>query len=231
MLPSVYGRSVPTMRALVDGPFGQTLVSRVESTLGTVALGPWLDAGYALIFTLERTVRSAKDIAGKRIRVAGGKGNEERIKALGADTMSIPLADLASYLENRLIDGILSTYEAVDSARLDRYGISAVFEDEEYYPFYVSLAARRFWDALDDGERRAATEAWAETVRIGREEAVLAHAEARSRLISRGLTVFPNVERDSVREFLVRSEVKIARRLNIPAETVRALTDELRERQ
>ncbi len=232
MLPTTYGRSVAEMRSLVDGAFGDALADRIEAALGAVRLGRWLDAGHAHIFTLAPTVRSAKDIAGKRIRVAGGRGNEERIAALGARALSIPLFDLVSYLDGRLVDGILSTYEAVDSARLDRNGIKAVFEDAEYYPFYVPLASRRFWDSLDDAQRTAAREAWAEVVARGREDAVRSHAEAKARLVARGLVVYAqaDAERDAVRENLLPYEADMARKLNISAETLRTLRDSFRGR-
>lgn len=229
MLPSVYERQVTTMRALVDGTFGDALVAKVETALQATALGPWLDAGYAHIFSLSTSIRSAKDIAGKRIRVAGGKGNEERLIALGAEPVSIALADLPTYLDNRLVDGVLSTYEAVDSARLDRNGIRAVFEDKEYYPFYLPLVANRFWTSLSDAQRNAAKEAWAEVVAVAREEAVRSHAEARARLVSRGLAVYGNSEEEGVkiRETLMRSEKEMARRLNIPSETLQRLNEGL----
>jgi C4-dicarboxylate-binding protein DctP len=229
MLPSVYERQVPTMRALVDGPFGDALIPKVETALEATTLGPWLDGGYGHIFTLSTSVRSAKDIAGKRIRVAGGKGNEERLIALGADTVSIPLADLATYLDNRLVDGILSTYEAVDSARLDRNGIRAVLEDKEYYPFYLPLVGNRFWASLSDAQRKAAKEAWAEVVGTAREESVRSHAEAKARLVSRGLVVYETAEDEGVRirEMLMRSEMEMARRLNISSETLQRLDEGL----
>ena len=233
MLPSVYGRDVETMRGLVDGPFGSLLAAKLGTALDAATLGPWLDAGYTHIFTLAPSIRTAEDIEGKRIRVAGSKANEERIMALGAEAMIIPLADLTSYLDNRLVDGILSTYEAVDSARLDRHGIRAVFEDREYCPFYVPLVGRRFWSSLTEDERKAATESWKEVVSGAREDALRSHEKAKERLVARGLMVFGNSAEAAakVRARLSRSEGETARRLNIPADTVRLLEEGFREKE
>ncbi len=232
MLPTAYGRSVQEHRALVDGSFGEALTRRIEAALGAVSLGLWLDAGHAHVFSLSQNIRSAKDIAGKRIRVAGGKGNVERLEALGAKALSIPLSDLKSYLDGRMIDGILSTYEAVESAHLDRNGIAAVFEDEEYYPFYVPLLARRFWDSLNEAQRKAALEAWAEVISRAREEAVRSHAEAKARLVARGLVLFSQSDaaREEIRENLGGSEDDMAHRLSVAPETLRALRDGFRGR-
>ena len=94
MLPSVYGRSISQMRSLADGPLGALVSKRIEDALGVVVIGPWLDLGYGQLFGSRIDIKSLSDIAGKRIRVAGGRGNEERIKALGgflrADTILGP---------------------------------------------------------------------------------------------------------------------------------------------
>jgi TRAP-type C4-dicarboxylate transport system substrate-binding protein len=225
MLPSVYGRSVVQMRALADGPLGDWVSRRVEEVLGVVVIGPWLDLGYGQLFGARLEIRGIRDIAGKRIRVAGGRGNEERIKAFGAYPVFIPSSDLPAYLKGGLLDGVLSTYETIDSAALDKHGIRSVLEDREYYPFYLPLVSRSAWDAMSPALRETMASCWREIVLRFREEAVAAQAQAKARLVARGLAVHAPSEGELAlsRDLLLAKEEEIAARLSVSEEALALL--------
>lgn len=230
MLPSVYGLSVEQARRLADGPLGAALNAEIEAGIRGRVLGRWLDLGHAHLFSLDRRLRGIGDFRGRRVRVAGGRGNEERIRALGAVPVSIPSPDLDSYLRRRLVDGILTTYETVDSAGMDASGIAAVYEDAEYYPFYVPVASAAFWNGLDPELRREIEAAWEELLPAARETAVRAQEAAKARLTARGLRIrVPSkAEREAVREALLRSEDDMARRLGVSGEILALLRTETR---
>ncbi len=229
MLPSMFAKPREIIRAVVDGPVGAALSSDLEESMRAVVLGPWLDLGYGHIFGTAVRIRSIAEIRGRSIRVAGGKGNEERIKALGGLPVSIPLLDLPAYLERRLVDGVLTTYETVESAALDSHGVRSVLEDNQYYPFYVPVAGKAFWARLDEGQRQAIRGAWAEVVVDAREEAVRAQEAAKRSLVERGLTVYrPTAEESSkTHAALLAREDEIAERLNVSADLLAQLRREL----
>lgn len=224
-LPSMYARPRQAIHAVVDGPVGASLVRDLESTLPVRVLGAWLDLGYAHVFSGARRISSTAELRGHKIRVAGGKGNEERIRALGAEPISIPLLDLPSYLSLGLVDGVLTTYETVDSSGLDRAGLTAALEDSQYYAFYVPLISKRFWDKLDANQRSALRNIWAEVVAGARLQAAEAQDDAKSRLVSRGLAVKTQTETEAraTRTALMAVEEDMARRLNVRPETLAAL--------
>ena len=229
MLPSLFARPREVIRAIVDGPVGSALSRDLEASMRAVVLGPWLDLGYGNIFGTANPIRSLADLRGRRIRVAGGKGNEERVRALGGIPVSIPLLDLPAYLKRGLVDGVLSTYETVDSAGLDENGIRSVLEDKQYYPFYVPLAGKAFWDRLDATQRRTILAAWAEVVGDARAEAVGAQEAAKQRLVGRGLKVYHPTEEESrrTRVALLARENEIAERLSVSADMLALLRYEL----
>jgi len=229
MLPSVYGRSREIIRTLVDGPLGAVLSEEIEAAMRVVVLGRWLDLGYAHTFGGKTAIRSVGDIRGRHIRVAGGRANEERVKALGGLPVSIPMLDLPAYLERDLVDGIVSTYETVDSAGLDASGLGTVLEDEQYYPFYVPIVNAALWARLDDAQRYAIASAWVAVVADARLEAVRAQDEAKARLVSRGLAVYrPTREQaTATRRALMAQEDGMASRLNISGRVLGLLRDEL----
>ncbi len=230
MLPSAYGLSIEQARRLADGPLGAALNARIEAGTRGKVLGRWLDLGHAHLFSLDRRLRGIDDFRGKRVRVAGGRGNEERIRTLGAVPVSIPSPDLDSYLRRRLVDGILTTYETVDSAGMDSAGIAAVYEDAEYYPFYVPIAGEAFWNGLDPDIRREIQAAWEDLLPAARETALRAQEAAKARLAGRGLRIrVPSkAERAAVRDSLLRTEEDAARRLGVSGEILALLREETR---
>jgi len=230
MLPSMYALPKKLVRAIVDGPLGDMISRKIEDTLGVVVIGPWLDLGYGNAFGVGQPIRTSADIRGKRIRVAGGRGNEERVRALGGIPMSIPFLDLPAYLERGLVDGVLTTYETVNSSGLDRYGIRTVLEDEEYYPFYVPLVSNNFWAGLSDPQRSVIRSSWAEVAAEARLQSERAQETAKARLVARGLVVFKPSPEDAnaIREELIAQEDEIARRLNVSQEILELLRSEIR---
>jgi|GEM_PF-134152 len=190
MLPTLYARNQVWIRGIVDGELGLALSRSIEPATRTVVLGAWLDLGYGHIFSVHGRIKSIADIRGKRIRVAGGKGNEERIRALGGSPVSIALSDLPVFIEQNKVDGVLTTYETIDSAGLDAMGLRTVLEDREYYPFYVPLVSTQFWDRLDGSQRLMFTSTWAEVVATFRDEAVKAQEDAKRNLVGRGMMVY-----------------------------------------
>jgi len=132
-------------------------------------------------------------------------------------------------MERGLLDGVLSTYEAIDSAKLDGKGIKWVLEDFEYYPFYVPLAGAPFWASLSPGLRELVMRTWNEVLVPARAESILAQATAKKNLQARGLVVYQptDEEQKATRKKLLDAEDSIALRLNIPMETVQLLRLEI----
>ncbi len=222
MLPSTYARGRDVARGLVDGVLGDALSAEIEGTLGAAVVGDWLDLGYANLFGVAAPIRSVEDIRGKLIRVAAGRANEERIRSLGGVPVIIPYNDLPAYLERGLVDGVLTTYESVDAASLDAYGIRSVLEDEEYYPFYVPLVSGALWTELDDERRSIFASCWADTVVLARRLSERSQDAAKSRLVGRGLAVYrPSDEEAALtRGRLVEREDNMARLLNVSADAL-----------
>lgn len=231
MLPSFYAKERVVIRALVDGPFGQALSQSLEKTFSSVVLGPWLDLGYGHLFSMNPPIRSIAEIRGKRVRVAGGRGNEERIRVLGGQPLTIPWSDLPSFLERNLVDGVLTTYETIDSAKLDTKGIKAVLEDSQYYPFYVPMVNGSFWDRLTPQLQSLLKETWLEVVGGARRESERAQDQARENLVKRGLIVYKptTAQTEETRKKLLLEENAIALRLNVSPLILELLKQEIKE--
>jgi len=228
MLPSAYARPIGLMRRLADGPLGAALGERISATVGARVIGRWLDLGYAHLFA-SKPIGRIEDLRGVTVRVAGGRANEERMRALGAEPVAISQKDLPAYLDRGLVGAVLTTFETVASAGLDGHGLKAAFVDSEYYPFYIPLVASSFWERLSPALRKTIAEAWEELLPAAREESTRAQEAARAGLAARGMRIgAPSAaETEAIRRELVAREDGMAGRLGVPERMLSLLRDEI----
>lgn len=187
MLPALYGAPAHASLAVADGPPGRIIDARIERNLRVAVLGRWLELGHANLYLVDRAVHRHEDLAGLRIRVAGGPANELRLAAMGARPLVVPWPDLPHWLQGGNLDGLMTTHETAVSGQLWRYGVSHVFEDHAYFAMYVPLVSRMFWERLSGDMRDALRDAWEAHVDEARALAAEAQAEARETLRARGL--------------------------------------------
>jgi len=187
LLPSFYSLSYEELNTLRDGEYGAKIDRAIEQRTGTIVLGRWIDLGYAHIYSLDKPIKKYADLKGMRIRVAGGAANIARMQALGANAVSIPWGDLPSAIKEGKIDGILTTHESVASAKLWEDGVLYCFENNDYFPMYIPLLSRRFYEKIPPNTREELRNIWELQVDEARKEAALSQAKARELLIKNGV--------------------------------------------
>ncbi|WP_353115641.1 TRAP transporter substrate-binding protein DctP [Nitratidesulfovibrio sp.] len=187
MLPAFYGAPARASLAVADGPPGRIIDTRIERNLRVTVLGRWLELGHANLYLVDHSVRRHEDLAGLRIRVAGGPANELRLAAMGARPLVVPWPDLPHWLQGDNLDGLMTTHETAVSGQLWRYGVTHVFEDRAYFAMYVPLVSRSFWERLPEDMRTVLRDAWEAHVDGARAQAEEAQAEAREVLRGQGL--------------------------------------------
>lgn len=89
-------------------------------------------AGTSLIITRDKQIRTMDDIKGMKIRIASGPP-AEALKALGGIPQFMPVTDIYMNLEKGVIDGAITTWEAIMSWRLYE-----VLKYYTYVPFVTS---------------------------------------------------------------------------------------------
>ncbi|MFZ5812487.1 MAG: TRAP transporter substrate-binding protein DctP [Thermodesulfobacteriota bacterium] len=189
LMPVFYGRSAGENHAVLESDVGQELNRRIEEALGVRIPGKWLDLGHANLYTLSRRLAGLGEVRGLRIRVAGGKANEMRLDAAGADAITIPWPDFPLWLDRGQVDGVLTTHETVRSAMLWTHGIRYCLEDREYFPMYVPMISARVWTLLPEDVRLAIADAWEDTAVLEREMAAQAQIEAGEDLARHGVEI------------------------------------------
>ena len=229
LLPLLYGKSVAENHRLSDGTIGRRIQQRMESLYEIRVLGKWMDLGHAHVFTLSKPITRLEDFKGLRIRVAGGKANELRFSILGAYSFTIPWPELVERLRSQLVDGILTTYETIRSAELWNHGIRYAFEDNQYFPMYIPIVGKWFWEELTEEERTAFQSLWNAHAEKQRREALEAQVQAKEMFIQNKGKVFEpgKSELDKIRKALMRSQPNLIRQLKIDRDLVEQAEKEL----
>ncbi len=227
LLPFFYGRTAQMTYQVVDGYIGKSINTGIENKMQVKVIGRWLDLGHAHLFSMSKKIERYEDIQGLRVRVAGGVANEYRIKALGGVPMSVPWPDLSAYMEQGRIDAILTSYETIQSAHLDKKGIRYVFEDREYFPQYIPIMRGSFWKKLSTETRKIIQETWEKNVDFAREQAVVSQEEAKKKLIRNGLQVVTPAKSaiEKWRNTLSASQSGFVKAMHIDPDIIRTIID------
>lgn len=220
LLPMFYGRDEAAIHAVTDGPPGREVSRRIDRQLQVKVLGRWIDLGFTHIFGRGRPIRTYQDMAGRRIRVAGGHANLARLETLGAQAFVIPWPDFPEALALGTVDGTLTSFETIGSAKLWERGINSVFADRQYFAQYVPLVSQRFWERLPEDLRTLMAGVWDEQVDGGRGLAAAAQEKARSSFIEHGgLFSEPTAEaRNQARNALLAKQDDLVSALGIDPE-------------
>ncbi|MCX7787734.1 MAG: TRAP transporter substrate-binding protein DctP [Spirochaetes bacterium] len=229
LLPFLYGRSIEQNHTLADGVIGRKLKEKLEVLYNLTIPGLWMDLGHAHSFTLAKPITRLEDFKNLRIRVAGGRANELRLITLGAYAVTIPWPELIERLRTHRVEGILTTYETVRSAELWNYGVRYAFEDNQYFPMYIPMVNRDFWERLTKEEQSVFQQIWNEHALIERAEALLAQMEAKDLFIRNGGRVLvPSLsEIRRIRQSLLDAQPNFIQQLQIDPDLVRDAEREL----
>lgn len=221
-LPLAYGREREAIHALTDGPIGRSLNAGIERRLQLKVLGRWIDLGHAHIFAIGAPIESYEDLVDRRIRVAGGQANIQRIEGLGARAFIVPWPDLPAAMAAKSIDGVLTSYATVASARLWEKGVSSAFEDSQYFAQYVPLVSDRFWRKLPADLRTLLVSVWEKQVDHGRRLAEDAQQAAKKAFVENGglVVVPPADERERRRADLIVAQNDLVAALGMSPELV-----------
>ncbi len=222
LLPSFYGTSADRVYRYLASAAGKQIISLIEQDLLVHIPGSWMDLGYTHLFSTTRQISSYLDISGMRIRVAGGTGNEARISTMGGRPVTIAWPEVPRSLDQKIISGLLTSYESVRSAALWEHGVAYVFEDNQYFAQYVPMISRPFWDSLTAEVQQIITDSWEEAAAAQRIAAGQAQRSAKEAALANGILIsIPSPEGSaSMRDVLKSRELRIAEQMGISSEYV-----------
>lgn len=169
---------------LLDGPLGKALIAQLPSK-GLVALGFW-DLGFRNVTNSRQAVNKPEDLQGLKIRVIPNPVFLESFKALGANPVPMPFAELYGALESKAVDGQENPFSVILSNKF--------FEVQKYvsatnhvYAANIILVSKKFWDQLTPQEQKWMQEAADEARDAQRENSRAAAKKAVEELKAKGV--------------------------------------------
>ncbi|HSW16551.1 MAG TPA: TRAP transporter substrate-binding protein [Ramlibacter sp.] len=170
--------------ALLDGPLGQTLISRL-SDKGLVALGYW-DLGFRNVTNSKRAIGRAEDLDGLKLRVIPNPVFLETFKAFKANPVPMAFAELYGALEAKAVDGQENPFAVILSNKF--YEVNKfVSATNHVYAANIVLVSKRFWDRLSPAEQKMMNEAANEARAYQRQASRAAAQKAVAELQAKGM--------------------------------------------
>ncbi|MFZ4625958.1 MAG: TRAP transporter substrate-binding protein DctP, partial [Rhodoferax sp.] len=222
MLPMFFGLEATDHHRVRDGLVGQLISAHLQEALQMVVPGRWIDLGHAHFYATGQAVAGYPDMAGLRIRIAGGAAIAAQMVAVGAVPVVVAWPDLPASLQRGRLDGLLTTHETIASAKLWQQGIRNATEIKAYFAQYIPLISRSCWSQLPEDVRMMVQESWESGVNAARLEAAQAQGDARRTLQAQGIKVLqPSKEAmQAWRHRGLAAQAQIAQQLGVPATLV-----------
>lgn len=158
--------------AVMDGPVGTALAAKLPPS-GLVGLAYW-ELGFRQLTNSRLPVTKVEDIEGLKIRVIQSPIYIDLFNGLGANAVPMPFTELYTALETGAIDGQENPAPSILTAKLNEVQEYMTLTNHTYNPQMVMISGK-FWDQLNDDERKllqdAAVEARDYERAVAREQA------------------------------------------------------------
>lgn len=197
-LPYLF-RSRVQMRQVLDGPIGEEILAKLGSQ-GLVGLC-FYDAG-ARSFYSRKPIHSAGDMKGMTIQVEASEVSVETAKALEANPVTMPYAQVAGALQVGAIDAVENTWSAYLSGGHYRVAPYYGLTEHSRAPS-VLVFSKKIWDGLSPQDRTAIRDAAKDSVAVLRYKLDTYEAAARKTATDAGSEIIGNVDRNSFVDALV----------------------------
>jgi C4-dicarboxylate-binding protein DctP len=229
-LPMFYGLDPAILHRIMDGPAGQQINRKLEERLRVKVLGRWFDLGAQHFYTTSKPLNAFADLQGLRIRHPGGSANAARIRTLGANPVLVPWPDVPLALSQNTVDGLITTHESANTAKLWDAGVKHSFEDFQTFNQYIPMVSQALWNKLTPAERTTLTRIWEESVDKERAEAAVAQREARDVLIRNNITIKTASQQEAAdaRRRLMATQDQVVGEIGMDRELVAGVLREIR---
>lgn len=143
--------------ALLQSDLAKKVSAEAEATTGTVIINLCDAGGYRQFSNNTRPITKPEDLKGLKMRTNGMKTIDMTFQAMGANTVSVPYADLYMGLKTSIADGQENPWVNVEGMKF--YEVQKYFTEVNYQfhpdPFYVNA---EWWNSLPEEFRTILSE-------------------------------------------------------------------------
>ena len=209
-LPAFYGRPPDMVHKAADGAGGKFVNEEIHNKLHVEVLGPWFDLGFNEWYTTRKPLNSLADLRDMKLRSPGGVLNSFRIRYFGGIPNVTAWPDVPLAMSQGTFDGLISSNESVNSAKLFDSGMRHSLQDNQGMGLYVPMANADFWQKLGPKLQETVRQLWAENIPTYRANTAKSQAAARGVLEKQGIVFVdvPQAELDRVHADMLKMQDK-----------------------
>ncbi len=205
-LPAFYGRPIDMVHKAADGAGGKFVNDEIHNKLKVQVLGSWFDLGFNEWYSTRKPLNSTADLKGLKLRSPGGVLNSFRIRFFGGIPNVTAWPDVPLAMSQGTFDGLISSNESVNSAKLFDSGLRYSLQDNMGMGLYVPMVNPDFWQKMGPKLQEAATKIWADSTPAYRENTAKLQKSGREALEKLGVkfTDLPQSELDKIHADLLK---------------------------
>lgn len=136
--------------AIVDGPIGKKLNDKLPPK-GLIGIG-FFELGFRNVTNNLRPITKLNDFQGMQLRVIQSPIYVETFQALGAKPMPMPINEVYSGLEMKVVDGQENPFSVIEANKFNKVQKYLTITNHTYNPQSV-LASKASWDKLTNDEQ------------------------------------------------------------------------------
>jgi TRAP-type C4-dicarboxylate transport system substrate-binding protein len=207
-LPAFYGRPADMVHKAADGAGGKFVNEEIHNKLHVEVLGPWFDLNEW--YTTRKPLNSLADLKDMKLRSPGGVLNSFRIRYFGGIPNVTAWPDVPLAMSQGTFDGLISSNESVNSAKLFDSGMRHSLQDNQGMGLYVPMANPDFWQKLGPKLQETVRQLWAENIPTYRANTAKSQAAARGVLEKQGVVFVdvPQADLDRVHADMLKVQDK-----------------------
>jgi len=227
-LPAFYGQTIDAVHKATDGSAGKFVNQKVAEKLKVQVLGDWFDLGFNEWFSTKKPLNSLADLKDMKLRSPGGVLNSWRIRFFGGIPNVTAWPDVPLAMSQGTFDGLISTDESVNSAKLYDSGMRHSLQDRQGMGLYVPMMNHDFWGKLGPKLQQAVVKLWSDNLPAWRANTAKSQLGGRAALEKAGVTVVdvPQKDLDAVRAKMLPEQAKAAADAHMSPELVKlVMTD------
>jgi tripartite ATP-independent transporter DctP family solute receptor len=155
---------------VLDGKIGQSLMDNLADKSEIKGLAFTYSGGFRAIIG-NRVIEAVEDLVGMRVRVAHSPVAEATMRAFGAEPVVIPIENLATALEDKVVDSGESTYPRIYSMRQNE--TATVINHTEHSLFLTTIIMNKgLWNSLTVEQQTIFAEAALSAAHVERAESL-----------------------------------------------------------
>ncbi|MEJ8827253.1 TRAP transporter substrate-binding protein [Variovorax humicola] len=145
----------PTVWKAMDGDLGNYIRGTFDKA-NLVPVGKFYDHGFRQITNSSKPITSPKDLVGMKIRVPATAFQTSLFKGLEASPTTVPIGELYTALQTKVVDGQENALPTIDSAKL--YEVQKFLTYTSHtWEYFALIGNKRNWAALPEDLRTLAT--------------------------------------------------------------------------